>query len=244
MVNSQGKTALVIILVVVVLITASFYIGRYTQNDNSEQIPVSDVADTALTGPVASDSAMPSVNPFEQRPFSPQPTTIASPITPKADVEIREEADGKVYTDNKHGFSYKFSKTLILNNSASDVNFAQFLEFQKGTGNVVRMVMQIFENPQNSTLEEIVKREKLLSSDELGPKFESFQINGHDALKLTKTMTQNEICNDGDGSTKDRIFYFLVKGAGYVVEIHPNDACESFKRNWFDITPQTFRFVN
>jgi len=56
-------------------------------------------------------------------------------------------------------------------------------------------------------------------------------------------MTQNEICNDGDGSTKNRVFNFLVKGDGYVFEIHPNDSCESFKRNWFDITPQTFSFA-
>ena len=141
-------------------------------------------------------------------------------------------------------FYYKFSKTLTLNNSASDANFAQFLEYQKGTGNVARMVMQIFENPKNSSLEEVIKREGLLSvNNDLGPKYEYSTVTGREAVKLTKIMTQNEMCNDGDNTTKNRVFNFLVKGDGYVFEIHPNNSCESFKRNWFDITPQSFQFM-
>ncbi|MBI2593062.1 hypothetical protein HYW44_00250 [Candidatus Daviesbacteria bacterium] len=240
--NSQGKAILAIILVVVVLSAFSFYLGKFSQTNNNQEPSPSPIEDIATDSEVAAPIS-PSINPFEQRSFLPKSQSTSVPAIPEADVEIRQEADSKVYTDNKRGFSFKFANSLMLNNSASDANFAQFLEYQKGTGNVARMVLQIFENPSNSSLDEVIKREGLLRGDELGPKYEYLKINGRDSVKLTKTMTQTEICNDGDGSTKNRIFYFLVKGDKYVVEIHPNDSCESFKRNWFDVTPASFNIT-
>lgn len=236
--NSSGKAFFAIILIALLLIAASFYINKSFQKKTENSQPAENLIN------LATDSAglkiNPSINPFDLASSVPQSSSNSSLIMPKADVEIRQEADGKTYTDNRHGFSFKFANSLTLNNSVSDANFAQFLEFQKGTGNVARMVMQIFDNPLNSSLDEVVKRERLLAGNQLGPKYEYFKINGRDAVKLTKTMTQTEICNDGDGSTKNRIFYFLVKGEGFVAEIHPNDSCESFKRDWFDITPSSF----
>lgn len=242
MVNQKGKAILALILIVILLVAGSFYLGRYTKTQDLPQPSPSPIVETILVAsPSVSD--LPLVNPFDQGSAVSQAKPTSSPIMTKADVEIREEADGKVYTDNKHGFSFKFSKTLTLNNSASDANFAQFLEFQPGTGNVARMVMQIFENPNNSSLEEVVKREGLLSvNNDIGPKYEYSTVGGREAVKLTKVMTQNEMCNDGDSTTKTRVFNFLVKGDKYVFEIHPNNSCESFKRNWFDITPASFNF--
>lgn len=237
MVTQQGKTALVLLLVVFLLIIGSFYLGRSSINNSQVSTPTSS----------------PSVAPSPETSSTPQPSasttngsvkTMPSPSSAsKSDIEIIQESDAKKYTDNKHGFSYKFANSLTLAKGVSDPSFAQFLEYQQGSGNVARMVSQVFENPNNSSLEEVIKRENLSGFNELGPKYEYYKIQGHDALKLTKTMTQTEICNDGDGTTKNRIFNFLVKGDGYVVEIHPNDSCESFKRNWFDITPQSFSFT-
>ena len=231
----QGKAALALTFIVLLLIAGSFYLGKYSNKNNLTQTNPSPSIESYMAESSASVSVMPSVNPFVKRPSSVSSAPQASAELPKAVVEIREEADGKVYTNNKRGFYYKFSKTLTLNNSASDANFAQFLEYQKGTGNVARMVMQIFENPKNSSLEEVIKREGLLSvNNDLGPKYEYSTVTGREAVKLTKIMTQNEMCNDGDNTTKNRVFNFLVKGDGYVFEIHPNNSCESFKRNWFD----------
>lgn len=234
MVTQQGKTALVLLLVIFLLIIGSFYLGRSSINNNSQ---VSSPAPTSVTAsPQEPEISTPSATSISSK------SSASSSPSSKADIEITQESDSKKYTDNKHGFSYKFSNSLFLA-KGSDTPFAQFLEYQPGTGNVLRMASQIFENPNNLSLDEIIKRENLLGINQLGPKYEYYKIQGHDAVKLTKTMTQTEICNDGDGTTKNRIFNFLVKGDGYVVEIHPNDSCESFKRNWFDLTTQSFNFT-
>lgn len=236
--NSSGRIALLIILIVVGLLIGSFYLGKISNQNNS--IVAGPASSPSPRSTTLTESATAEPLQSSQPQSSIIPTVTPSP---KPDVEITDQVDSKRYISNKYGFTYKFSKSLIYNTSSSDPNFAQFLEYQSGVGNAARMVMQIFQNPSNASLEEVIKREKLLDGNNLGPKYEYITIQGHEAVKLTKTMTQNEICNDGDGSTKNRIFYFLVKGDGYVVEIHPNDSCESFKRNWFDITLQTFNFI-
>ncbi len=236
--DSQGRIALVIILIVVGLLIGSFYLGKISSQNNSF-VAMPSSQPTSLSATPMESPATAQIQ-SSQPQQSPVPTFTPSP---KPDVETTEEADAKRYTSNKYGFSYKFSKSLIYNNSSSDPDFAQFLENQSGVGNATRMVMQVFQNPSNSSLEEVIKREKLLDGNNLGPKYEYSTIQGREAVKLTKTMTQNEICNDGNGTTKNRTFFFLVKGDGYVLEIHPNDSCESFKRNWFDITPQTFSLI-
>lgn len=151
---------------------------------------------------------------------------------------------GTTYINNQRGFSFQFSKTLTLNSSVSDPNFGQFLEYQAGTGNVSRLTLQVYENPKKLSLEQIVSEKGILQNDQYGLNHEQITIDGHEALRLAKVLTQKELCNWDDNTSKLRIFYLLIKGDGYVVYLGPNNSCESFQRDWFDITPATFKFLN
>lgn len=172
-------------------------------------------------------------------PAMPKATVLPTP-SPILAVAVK----GTTYINNQRGFSFEFSKTLTLNSSVSDPNFGQFLEYQAGTGNVSRLTLQVYENPKNLTLEQIVTEKGILQNDPYGLIHEQITIDGHEALRLAKVLTQKELCNLDDNTSKHRIFYLLIKGDGFVVYLGPNNSCESFQRDWFDITPATFKFLN
>lgn len=172
-------------------------------------------------------------------PAMPKATVLPTP-SPIPAVSVK----GTTYINSQRGFSFQFSKTLTLNSSVSDPNFGQFLEYQEGTGNVSRLTLQVYENPKNLTLEQIVAEKGILQNDSYGLIHEQITIDGHEALRLAKVLTQKELCNFDDNTSKHRIFYLLIKGDGFVVYLGPNNSCESFQRDWFDITPSTFKFLN
>ncbi len=236
-INQRGVIYLsVIVIIIFAVAVGSFFAGKYFQSHSSLVVAPSVMPVVTNIPQITQESGISNI---PSATLNPQST----PISKKQSIEIKQEGNLKTYKDNNRKFSFSFGNSLSFNTSIQDEMFAQFLEFQPGIGNAARMVMQIFPNPQNSSLEEVIKRENLLSYNPLGPKYEYFKIQGREAVKLTKVMTQTELCNDGEGTTKNRIFYFLVKGEGFVVEIHPNETCDSFKKDWFEIVPSSFRFL-
>lgn len=173
------------------------------------------------------------------RESAPQATTLPTK-PPKPVFEVK----GTTYINNQKGFSFQFSKTLTLNSSVSDPAFGQFLEHQEGTGNVARLTLQVYENPKNLTLEQIVAEKGILQNDPYGLIHEQINVDGHEALRLAKVLSQKELCNFDDDTIKHRVFHLLIKADGYVAHLTPNNSCESFQRDWFDITPSTFKFLN
>jgi hypothetical protein len=232
--NQKGFSIVQILLIVfaiAVLTGGGYFLGKNSQSKDTKQ-------DQKIANiiQVASPSANPMVNSTfepvqEVKKFSPTPT-------PKPEIEIQNYT----YINNHKGFSFKYSPTLVLN-SISTADFAQFLEYQQGMGRVARMIVQVYENPQNKTLEQMAEEKGSTKWGEIGLNQEKLTIDGHEALRFAKVLTQKELCNIDDGTSKNRIFSIFIKGNGFVVHIGPNNSCESFTRDWFDVTPQTFRFL-
>lgn len=163
------------------------------------------------------------------------------PLENSKDLELKKTNGQQWFTNYVYKFSFQVADSLFLENSSS-AEFTQFLEKQKDL-NAVRLTVEIHNNPNNLAIDELIRQKASANYDPMGLKKESFKIGSNDALKLTKVLTQSELCNWPDGEGKERIFNLFIKGNGFVVEFIPNNSCESYKRDWFDITAKTFRFI-
>lgn len=230
--------AYLLVLIMVGLFVGGIYFGKYIFDNNDVTASPTPDATSTVTYDQAKENSLPTSMPS----VSASPKVVVTLTSPP--FEIKKVGSENIYIDHMRGFSFKFSSTLTLGAVLDKNNFVQFLERQAGSGNVVRMTLDIYDN-KNVALSDLIKDSQVIPAYDqgFGLTEEKLTVDGNEALKLTKSLTQAELCNWDDGENKKRTFYFLVKGKNYIIKIHPNNSCESYKRDWFEITPQSFDFL-
>ncbi|GEM_PF-2014362 len=170
------------------------------------------------------------------------PNSVTTDITKSPNKTIDEvpqpNPDLSTYTNSLYGYSFKYPRNFVLNNSSTKDNVS-FLQKQDDLM-AQRLLVMANQNPDDVSLQSFAQKSNYETNES-----KPITINGYETLLLNKTFSLKDECGISDETANiTRTKHLLVKTNGSIIDFATNDSCETYKTDWFSQILKTINFTN